>query len=180
MFFFVVVVVVVATGAFVGNPFELLKVRMQGKDHAYRHVFDGMAQVVRHEGWRNLWNGTNAAMVRASLFCASQLATYDHTKVFLKRQLGLREGLQVNFGAAMTAGLITTTVSTPADFVKSVMMNAKERVNPFKLMSDVFHRDGGRGFFRGWVANYARLGPHTVITIITYEKIRKLVGLQSL
>lgn len=167
-------------GAFVGNPFELVKVRMQGSDHVYRNVYDGIQTIVHKEGWRNLWNGANAAMVRASLFCASQLATYDHTKGILKRTVGLRDGVQLNFGAAMTAGLITTTVSTPADFVKSVMMNSSKRSSPVGIVLDVLRRDGGRGFFRGWFANYARLGPHTVITIVTYEKVRGMVGLKSL
>lgn len=163
-------------GAIAGNPFELLKVRMQGHDHSYRNVFHGVVQVCRTEGWRTLWNGTNAAMVRASLFCASQLATYDQTKLLLKQHLGLKDGLQVKFGAAMTAGLITTTVSTPADFVKSIMMNSKARESPGMIIMAVLRRDAGRGFFKGWFANYARLGPHTVITMLTYENLRRSLG----
>lgn len=153
---------------------------MQGHDYKYRNVFDGMVQMCRTEGWRNLWNGTNAAMMRASLFCASQLATYDHTKVLLKRHLSLEDGVQVKFGAAMTAGLITTTVSTPADFVKSVMMNSKRQEGSVAIILSVLRRDSGRGFFRGWFPNYARLGPHTVITMLTYESLRQILGWETL
>lgn len=152
---------------------------MQGGDYNYRGVLHGMTVICRQEGWRTLWNGTPAAIVRASLFSASQLATYDHTKVMLRRHIGLENGIQLNFGAAMIAGLVTTTISTPADFVKSIMMNSSKE-GPVTIVTQIIARDGGRSFFRGWFANYARLGPHTVITMLTLENLRKLVGWKSL
>lgn len=33
---------------------------------------------------------------------------------------------------------------------------------------------------RGWSANYVRLGPQTVITLLTAEQLRKLTGLGQL
>lgn len=172
-----------ALGSLAGNPFELVKVRMQSKDFPnYRGVVHGIACICRTEGWVNLWNGTHASIIRASLFSASQLATYDHTKVILRERAGLNTGVQLNLGAAMIAGLVTTTVSTPADFVKSIMMNQSKgsQRRPLEIISEVIARDGGRSFFRGWFANYARLGPHTVITMLTLENLRKLVGWNSL
>lgn len=172
------------TGTLVGNPFELLKVRMQGGDYAYRGVFHGLYTVCRDEGLRTLWNGTPASIIRSSLFSAAQLATYDHTKVTLMKHTRLEPGLQLNFSAAMIAGLVTTTVTTPADFVKSVMMNDAGRrgsdVGMRVIVSKVVRKDGGRSFFRGWLANYARLGPHTVITMLTMEKLRSLIGWDTL
>lgn len=163
---------------FVGNPFELLKVRMQGGDYMYRNVFHGINEIYKKEGIITLWNGTPAAIIRASLFSASQLATYDHTKHLLTKHTSLHGGTRLNFGAAMIAGLVTTTISTPADFIKSVMMNSTASRKPSigAIIVSVVKRDGGATFFRGWFANYARLGPHTVITMLTLEKLRKLIG----
>ncbi|KAI0564095.1 2-oxoglutarate/malate carrier protein [Gracilaria domingensis] len=68
-----------ATGAFVGNPCELIKVRMQQDDiYRYKHVGDGIVRIVREEGVTALWNGTMPAALRAALLTSSQLATYDH------------------------------------------------------------------------------------------------------
>ena len=127
------------------------------------------------------------AILRASIFSASQIATYDHTKYMLKNNLSLKDGIQLNFSSAMIAGLVTTTVSTPADFIKSVMMNnlssGKDIRNKQSVMSifkSVIQRDYGRTFFRGWFANYIRLGPHTVITMLSLEKLRNLVGWETL
>lgn len=153
---------------------------MQGNHHTYRHVFDGLVKVCREEGIRSLWNGTQAGIFRAAVFSASQLATYDHTKVALKRRAGLSDGIQLNFAASMTAGLITTTASAPPDYVKSILMHSKRRIGPLQVVRDVMKRDGGRSFFRGWSATYARLGPHTVITMMTLEAVRGLLGWQTL
>lgn len=163
-----------------GNPFELVKVRMQSQDYNYRGVVHGVSEICQKEGWQTLWNGAPASILRSSLFSASQLATYDHTKVMLRRHVRLEKGIQLNFGAAMVAGLVTTTISTPADFVKSVMMNSTKNEGLVTIVTRIIRRDGGRSFFRGWLANYARLGPHTVITMLTLENLRKLVGWDAL
>ena len=49
------------------------------------------------------------------------------TMTTMSRRIGatVDNGIALNFGAAMIAGLVTTTISTPADFVKSIMMNGK-------------------------------------------------------
>lgn len=81
-------------GAIAGNPFELLKVRMQSPGPTYRNVFHGLATVCKKEGAHTLWNGTNAATLRAALFSSSQLATYDQAKGVLQRYGGVRDGWQ--------------------------------------------------------------------------------------
>lgn len=154
--------------------------RMQSRDYAYRNVWDGLRQVVRNDGLLTLWNGTPAALVRSSLFCATQLATYDHSKTLLKEYLDMKEGVALRFYSAMSAGLITTTVTTPADFVKSVMMNSKTDEGPLAVFLRIVKRDGGIGFFKGWFANYIRLGPHTLITMFSFEALRQLAGFNNL
>ena len=34
-----------------------------------------------------------------------------------------------------------------------------------------------RGFLRGWLPNYFRLGPQTCITFVVYERLRLWAGL---
>jgi hypothetical protein len=51
---------------------------------------------------------------------------------------------------------------------------------PLACARDVLAHDGLRGFLKGWLATYARLGPHTVIMFLTAEELRRAAGLQSL
>jgi solute carrier family 25 uncoupling protein 8/9 len=51
---------------------------------------------------------------------------------------------------------------------------------PMACAFDVLRTDGPAGFFKGWAANFARLGPQTVITFIVCERIRSVLGMKSL
>jgi Mitochondrial carrier protein len=51
---------------------------------------------------------------------------------------------------------------------------------PFACAADIYRTHGAKGFLRGWTANYARLGPQTVVAFLTAEKLRVWVGLKSL
>lgn len=170
-----------AIGAIVGNPFELIKVRMQQNDNrAYHNAFDALRRIIIDEGFFALWTGTYPAIWRGALLTSSQLATYDATKTFLKERASLHEGVVAHLGAAMMAGLVTTTVSTPADVVKSLVMHSRPTRTPVESMRFIFVTDGLRGFMRGWTPNYARLGPHSVITMLVYENLRSSFGLSNL
>ena len=41
----------------------------------------------------------------------------------------------------------------------------------------IWAREGPRGFLRGWLPNYFRLGPQTCITFVVYERLRLWAGL---
>lgn len=92
----------------------------------------------------------------------------------------MQEGMQLTLCASLIAGLVTTTVTAPPDYVKSITMHSKAGINTLQVVRNAFSRDGGRSFFRGWGAAFVRLGPHTMITITTLEWIRRLVDLQAL
>jgi len=51
---------------------------------------------------------------------------------------------------------------------------------PLGVAADLLKREGPTGFLKGWSANYARLGPQTLITFIVSEKLRELAGMPSL
>jgi hypothetical protein len=44
----------------------------------------------------------------------------------------------------------------------------------------VYAAHGLAGFWRGWLANYARLGPQTVVTFLVVEQLRKAMGMPPL
>ena len=58
-------------------------------------------------------------------------------------------------------------------------MNSKGKEDFVRIIKDVIKKDGGMTIFRGWFANYARLGPHTVITMLTLETLRTMSNSSS-
>ncbi|KAJ7795630.1 mitochondrial carrier domain-containing protein, partial [Mycena leptocephala] len=69
---------------FVGNPGEIIMVRLQGdfakppeKQFTYKNCFDALFRMLREEGPSSLVRGVGPNVFRAVLMNASQLASYD-------------------------------------------------------------------------------------------------------
>lgn len=168
-------------GAIVGNPSDLIKVRMQRADnHAYRGLPDALRRIVLDEGVFALWKGTYPSALRAAVHSSTQLATYDHVKTMLKEWNVAHEGLSMHVSAAMASGLVTNTVSTPVDVIKSMVMHSRPTRTPLDCMWQLWSTEGLRGFMRGWTANYVRLGPNSLIMIVSFEHLRSVFGLSHL
>lgn len=107
------------------------------------------------------------------MLTASQAATYDEIKRQVVRVTGMGDHIGLHFSAAMVAGLISTTATSPFDVMKTKMF---VEAGKYRSMSHcamvIMQSEGMMGFFRGWTANYVRLGPQTTITFIVVEFLR--------
>lgn len=170
--------------AAVTSPIELIKTRLQaagstpGAPTTSRGVIKA---VVEKDGVTGLWKGAMPGLIRAGMLTAAQCATYDEVKRIVKEVTGLKDGVGVQLGCAVSAGLVTTTITNPIDVIKTRMyMGGSQYKGVIDCASDVLKKDGLRGFMKGWSASYARLGPHTVIMFMTAEQVRTYAGLKSL
>ncbi|KAJ2697145.1 Mitochondrial dicarboxylate transporter [Coemansia sp. IMI 203386] len=180
-------------GGIVGNPAEILNVRMQN-DQAlplhlrrnYKNAFDGLVAMLRDEGPRSLVIGLAPSLIRATLATASQFVSYDFFKAKLLAA-GYQDSVSVHFSASFIAGLVATTVCSPADVLKSLTMAALQKQSHgdslsagrmrapsiWTTCSSIYRKEGIKAFFKGWVPSYVRLCPQLVITFVIYEKLRK-------
>jgi solute carrier family 25 uncoupling protein 8/9 len=151
-------------------------------------------QVVQEDGVRGLWRGATPGMIRAAVLTASQCATYDSAKRHLAALTGLPdESLVLQTGCALLTGLASTTATQPVDVIKTHMFvtrrgatgaggsNTNTKNNGVVATAKhIYQLHGARGFLRGWTANYARLGPMTVLIFTTTELLRKQLGMGAL
>ncbi|KAL6516030.1 hypothetical protein OROGR_019335 [Orobanche gracilis] len=93
----------IASGAFSGavataltNPVEVMKVRLQMNTKRISGPIQELKKISSEEGVGALWKGVGAAMVRAAVLTASQLATYDESKLALRRWTSLEEGFYLH------------------------------------------------------------------------------------
>ena len=53
---------------------------------------------------------------------------------------------------------------------------------PYKSAIDCFlqtlRSEGALGLYKGFVPNWMRIGPHTIVTFFVFEQLRKLVGME--
>lgn len=128
-------------GAFVGNPCDVLLVRMQADSSLpvserrnYRNLVDGFRRIVSEEGFLTLYNGVTPTVVRAMIVTAAQFASYDQIKESLVRfsETGFQplrvfkeEAVITHFTSGFLAGFVASVVSNPVDVVKTRIMNMK-------------------------------------------------------
>ncbi|XP_058467015.1 mitochondrial 2-oxoglutarate/malate carrier protein-like [Malaya genurostris] len=183
-----------AVGSFVGNPCELILIRMTADGRLpiaerrnYSHFFNAFYRIAKEEGVLALWRGCIPTMGRAMVVNAAQLASYSQAKTYLVKNDYFNEGIGLHFTASMFSGLITTAASLPVDIAKTRIQNMKIKPGepaPYKNTIDVIVKviryEGIFALWKGFTAYYARLGPHTVLTFILLEQLNGFYNQQFL
>lgn len=168
-------------GAAVGNPADILNVRMQNdqtlapeKRRHYKHAIDGLIRMIREEGPKSLFRGVTANCARGVLMTASQLASYDTFKRGLLNTAYFSEGLVTHFTASLMAGFVATTVCSPFDVIKTRIMNTEKARSFVGVLQHAVKHEGWGFAFRGFVPSFIRLGPHTVVTFLVLEQQKRV------
>jgi solute carrier family 25 (mitochondrial uncoupling protein), member 8/9 len=168
--------------AALSSPTELIKTRMQATSNQPQSMLDVVRTVLKQDGVRGLWRGAVPAMARSGILTATQCASYDEVKHRFIAASGWGNHVGTYFVCSMITGLITTTACNPPDVIKTHMFvgGGQQSAGVVDTTLAIWRTAGVRGFFKGWTPNYARLGPHTVITFVVNEELRELVGAKSL
>lgn len=175
-------VVAGAVGMMVGNPTDVIKVRMQsdsGHKARYKGLKHAAQTVLKEEGIMGFYHSLPVNVFRNSFVVAIELAGYDQVKIaFLNREL-MEDAMPLHFVSSFIAGFISTVLSSPVDVVKSNFMNGKilpnGKVVPYKTFGDAVKRvyiDGGiMGYFRGFNGYLPRVISWNIIMFIVREQM---------
>lgn len=149
-----------------------------GTQHGYSSM--SFVSVLRHivatEGISGLFRGVTSGIMRVSVGSASQLSSYDA----IRRELGKIEYLRHHefisrCASSFVAGVVVVTAMNPFDVIATRMYNQNvgERYRGnIDCFAQILRTEGPRGFFKGWFAHYARLGPHTILTFLFWEQAK--------
>jgi len=179
-------------GISVANPTDLVKIRLQaegklapGVPRRYTGTFNAFATIFRQEGVLGFWKGVGPNIVRNSIINAAELATYDQTKQTILKYELLTDGYACHFASGLTAGFMATLVGSPADVLKTRIMNQKigadgvpsEYKNAFDAIAKISKAEGFLGWYKGFWPNFARIGSWNIVMFLTYEKLRAAIQL---
>ena len=172
-----------ALGGLVGNPSDVVNIRMQNDStlpieqrRNYRNAFNGIIRIIQEEKISTLFRGLVPNLTRGILMTASQVVTYDIAKNLLVDTFHLDPSKKgTHFSASLLAGLVATTVCSPADVVKTRIMNSKgaSESGAVTILTTAVKTEGVGFMFRGWLPSFIRLGPHTIVTFLALEQLRK-------
>jgi len=175
-----------AGGAIAGNPADVIMVRMQAdgklpveQRRNYKHAIDGLIRIIKEEGVFTLWKASGPNMQRAMFMTAGQLASYDQAKQMLLQSGYFQDDMITYTLGSFIAAFIAAAITSPLDVIKTKMMNMRN--NEFLSNADCYKKTfqaGGVGaFYKGFIPYYLRLGPHTIITMLAFEQIAKLLDI---
>lgn len=134
--------------------------------HYLRHL-------LQTEGLPALFKGLSPSLfgiipTRALYFTAYSQAKQLYNSVFSY------ESPLVHLCSAVSAGVVTTTCTSPIWVVKTQMQLENRKITAQKCVRQIYRMDGIRGFYRGLTASYAGLA-ETAIHFVIYEHIKKTI-----
>jgi len=178
-------------GSVFANPMDLVKIQMQGQGKLKpgeqpRHcnIFEAFRSICKQNGIRGLWRGAVPNVFRAAMVSGVQIPAYDHTKNKIKQHHWMEEGVFLHVVSSVIAGLFVSIATSPIDVIKTRTMNEWTQTKGKCSYSSVFsslikiqRSEGVLGFYKGFIPNWVRTGPHTFITFLVFEQLRRISGL---
>ncbi|XP_069700643.1 solute carrier family 25 member 35-like isoform X2 [Periplaneta americana] len=177
-------------GSCAASPFYLVKTHLQSQAAdsvavGYQHQHAGSASALRkiyqEGGVVGLWRGVMSSLPRICVGSVSQILTFEMCKEYLgKYEVFSERPLLNTFTSSMTGGIAITLFMTPFDVVMTRLYNqgtdAEGRGLLYRGVTDCFIKmwktEGIRGYFKGFMPNYIRLGPHTVLCFVFWDELR--------
>ena len=88
---------------------------------------------------------------------------------------------QSTLAAAMLSGVAVAAAMTPLDVISTRLYNQTldsngkgiYYANPVDCLIKVFKKEGFFGLYKGCLANYLRVGPHSVLTLSMWTYLRE-------
>jgi len=183
-----------ALGQLIASPTDLVKVNMQmegrrrleGKPVRVKSCSHAMRTIVAESGFLGLWRGWIPNVQRAALVNMGDLVTYDTVKHQLLNHTNLPDNYIVHALASACAGLVASILCTPADVIKTRIMNQPtENGRPLTYTGSVdcflktVRQEGFWALYKGLFPTYCRMAPWSLTFWITYEELRKITGHSS-
>ncbi|RCV32428.1 hypothetical protein SEVIR_7G036800v4 [Setaria viridis] len=164
----------------VANPTDLVKVRLQadGKANTVKRNYSGAlnayATIIRQEGIGALWTGLGPNVARNAIINAAELASYDEFKQMFLKLPGFTDNVFTHLLAGLGAGFFAVCIGSPVDVVKSRMMGDSTYRSTLDCFAKTLKNDGPGAFYKGFIANFCRIGSWNVIMFLTLEQVRRL------
>ena len=170
-------------------PFFVLKTQAQvqtsvaelATGHQHLHS-GGIIGATRHilatEGIGGLYRGVDAFTLRCLALVGAQMPSYDAAKHLLHERLGI-SGTSLHLASSFIAAGAACFCMQPFDLVSARLMNqpsgnAKMFNSPIDCFMKTVKSEGIGGLYKGFLANYMRMGPQYVLTFVFFERLKPL------
>lgn len=181
-----------ALAQFLASPTDLVKVRLQmegqrvheGLEPRYRGTRDAFRSILREGGIVGLWKGWAPNCQRAALVCLGDLTTYDAAKQTILHYTRRKDDAGTHALASVFSGLVSAILGTPADVVKTRIMNqlyndghGVHYTSSWDCLTKTVKMEGFWALYKGFIPIWTRMAPWSLTFWLVYEEIRVLAGI---
>ena len=172
-----------AFGITIMNPTEVLKTQLQSnKSNELLTMRQVVKQVYKTDGILGFWAGLKPNIARAFLVNAAEIGSYDHVKHLLidnenyGNYFQKYNGFPAHITSSFAAAVLSATVSTPADVIKTRLMNQAGHNHEYKGMIDaaisIPRKEGFVALYKGFFPIITRKVLWCTAFFVTYEQVR--------
>lgn len=174
---------------YVGQPLDTVKVKMQTFPTLYKGMWDCTLRTFQSDGVRRgLYAGTVPALVANVAENSVLFAAYGVCQKFMAFLTNTKSVQELSVLSNASAGFLASFFSTftlcPTELIKIKMQAVKELANmdprvkrktAHQITSEILHKEGVRGLFKGLIPTMAREMPGYFFFFGGYEGTRYLL-----
>eukprot|EP01018_Ginkgo_biloba_P035073 Gb_34130 [translate_table: standard] len=176
-------------GAFVTNPVNVVKVRMQldgalssNQERRYGGILASLFRIAREEGLGGLWRGTGAALLREASYSSIRMGAYEPFKRALGGDEPEHTPLWIKVSAGSAAGIVGSAVANPTDIVIVRMQASSHGAatewkynGPFHAFASIVKTEGITGLYRGIGPTVQRAGILNAAQVPSYDHAKHII-----
>ncbi|KAG0164341.1 carnitine transporter [Apophysomyces sp. BC1034] len=166
----------------VGQPFDLVKVRLQTSEGVYKSTADCFKQIIKKDGVLGLYRGMATPLASITPIFAVSFFSYDLGKKIVYSTRADKEDkslsiLETTFAGAFSA-VPTTLFMAPSERIKVLMQiqgqgGEQKYKGPLDAARQLYKEGGLRSIFRGTGATLLRDSPGSAAYFVAYELVKK-------
>jgi len=161
------------------NPTDVVKIRMQAQgrlppeQRPYKGSMDCYSKIMAKDGITGFWVGWGPNVARNAIINAAELASYDQFKQYALRA-GMPNNIWTHILCAFGAGFMAVLCGSPMDVIKTRLMNKTpgQSTSFVGIIPEILFKEGPLAFYKGFQANFLRLGSWNVAMFVALEQIK--------
>ncbi|KAK9829011.1 hypothetical protein WJX72_003396 [[Myrmecia] bisecta] len=161
------------------HPLDTLRLRMALPSTTFTGMTNALVTIGRQDGLMSLYRGLLPTLIGIAPYAAINFASYD----LLKHHAYGDHRPQSTAGNLIlggVAGILASTTCYPLDTIRRRMqMTGKTYSSQTDAFVTIWHKEGYRGFYRGWAANTLKVIPQNSIRFVAYEFLKGLLGVHK-
>ncbi|XP_043283310.1 mitochondrial glycine transporter-like isoform X2 [Venturia canescens] len=158
-------------------PITVVKTRFESGVYKYANMSEALRLIYKHEGVKGLSSGLGPTLLRDAPYSGLYLMFYTQLKD--ATSTNTNESVPAYFVCGITAGVLASAVTHPADVVKTKMqLYPNEFTSASQAFIFVYNKYGPLGYFKGIVPRMLRRTLMTTMAWTVYEQITRNIGLK--